>query len=67
VELTYRRPIRAGERLMASAVLTDVYEKQGRTGVGRMLFQIIETTYRDMEGRPVVTTRLTDITFEGPP
>ena len=65
VELTYERSIRAGERLVAYATLTDIYEKQGREGVGHMLFQVIETTYMDMNGERVATKRLTDITFEG--
>jgi acyl dehydratase len=65
VELTYERPIRAGERLVAYATLTEIYEKEGREGVGHLLFQVIETTYLDMDGKKVVTKRLTDITFEG--
>jgi acyl dehydratase len=65
VEFRYERPVRAGEKLVASARLLDLYEKEGRAGVGAMLFQIIETRYMDMEGRLVVTQRLTDITFQG--
>jgi acyl dehydratase len=65
MELVYERPICAGERLIATAKLVDLYEKQGRPGVGRMLFQDIETTYRDMDGRVAVVHRVTDITFEG--
>ncbi len=63
--VNYHRPIRGGERLIAYATLTDLYEKQGRAGVGRMLFQIIETTYMDTGGRTVASKRVTDITFEG--
>lgn len=62
---SYARPIRAGEKLVASAVLVDLFEKQGRPGVGRMLFQVMDTTYRDLHGAVVLTTRYTDITFEG--
>jgi acyl dehydratase len=64
-ELLYERPIRAGERLVATAELVELYEKEGRPGVGRMLFQILETTYRDLNGKVVVVQRTTDITFEG--
>ena len=63
MELVYERPIRAGERLIATAKLVDLYEKQGRPGVGHMLFQVIETTYRDMDGQVVVVHRVNDITF----
>lgn len=65
VELVYERPLRAGERLVATAKLLDLYEKQGRQGVGRMLFQEIEVTYRDLNGKTVLRMRTTDITFEG--
>lgn len=65
VEVIYERPIRAGEKLVATATLADLYEKTGRPGVGRMLFQILETTYRDLNGKVVATQRTTDITFEG--
>lgn len=65
VEVIYERPIRAGEKLVATARLADLYEKTGRTGVGRMLFQILETTFRDLSGKVVATQRTTDITFEG--
>lgn len=65
MELVYERPIRAGERLIATAKLVEINEKQGRPGVGHMLFQVIETTYRDMDGKVVVTHRVTDITFAG--
>jgi hypothetical protein len=65
IEIICERPARAGEKLLATAKLADIYEKQGRPGVGRMLFQIIETTYRDLNGKVVVIKRTTDITFEG--
>jgi acyl dehydratase len=64
-ELIYERPIHAGERLVATAKLLDLYEKEGRSGVGRMFFQLIETTYRDLNGKVVAVQRTTDITFEG--
>jgi len=64
-EWRYERPILAGERLTAVAELVDVYVKQGRPGVGQMLFQIIDTRYADANGALVVTTRYTDITFQG--
>jgi acyl dehydratase len=65
VEVIYERPVRAGEKLVATAKLADLYEKTGRPGVGRMLFQILETTYRDLNGKVVAIKRTTDITFEG--
>ncbi|GAA2372177.1 FAS1-like dehydratase domain-containing protein [Dactylosporangium salmoneum] len=40
-----RRPIHRGERVEASSMLTDMYEKSGRT-VDRMVVQVSDTTYR---------------------
>jgi acyl dehydratase len=65
VEFLYERPLLAGERLIATATLRDLYEKRGRPGVGRMLFQEIEITFRDMEGKVALSMVTTDITFEG--
>lgn len=66
-EIVYERPIYAGERLIVTSKLVDLYEKHERPGIGRMLFQIIETKYRDLNGKVVAVLRTTDITYEGSP
>ncbi len=65
-DFTYNRPVYAGERLIASRKLADVNERQGSPRTGRMLFLISETTYRDLSGKVVATSRNTGISYEGP-
>ena len=48
----FHRPLRLGERVTASARLTDVQDKQGRRS-GRLIIQLGEAVYRDAEGEVV--------------
>ena len=58
-EVEYIRPIRPGDRLTRRSKLTDMTERQGRTGP--LVFTTIETTYRDEKDQPVVIVRSTSI------
>jgi len=65
-EYEFIKPVHAGDVLTATTKLVDLNERQGRPGIGRMLFQVSETTYRDQNGEVVVKTRGTGISYEGP-
>ena len=52
--------------MTATSKLVDLFERQGRPGIGRMLFQVVETTYQNQEDEVVVKTRQTSISYEGP-
>jgi acyl dehydratase len=51
----FHRQIRPGDVLTISCCVEDIYEKTGRSG--SMLFIIRKATFRDREGRDVVTVR----------
>ena len=65
-EYEFLKPVRAGDVLTSTTKLADLYERQGRPGIGRMLFQVLETTYKNQKGEVVVKTRGTGISYEGP-
>lgn len=65
-EYEFFKPIRAGDVLTATTKLADLYERQGRPEIGRMLFQVVETTYKDQKGEVVAKARFTSISYEGP-
>jgi len=65
-EYEFLKPVKAGDILTATTRLVDLQERQGRPGIGRMLIQIMETTYKNQRGEVVVKTRGTGITYEGP-
>ena len=65
-EYEFFKPVRAGDVLTATTKLADIYERQGRGGIGRMLFQVLETIYKNQKGEVVVKTRNTGISYEGP-
>ena len=65
-EYEFFKPVRAGEVLTATTKLVDLYERQGRPGIGRMLFQVMEITHRNQQGEVVAKTRHTSILYEGP-
>jgi acyl dehydratase len=50
----FHRPLRIGEKVTASAKLTDVQDKQGRRS-GRLIIQLGEAVYRDADGGVVGT------------
>ena len=53
---TYHRPAVVGEKLHESGVVKDIYSKQ--SGERTMTFMVIETTFSDDEGNPVVTSTM---------
>lgn len=65
-EYEFLKPVRVGDVVTATSRLLDLYQRQGRPGIGRMLFQIVETIYQNQEGEVVVKTRQTSISYEGP-
>ncbi|MBI4301310.1 MAG: MaoC family dehydratase N-terminal domain-containing protein [Chloroflexi bacterium] len=65
-EVEYFQPIHAGDTLIATTKLVDIQERQGRPGIGRMLFQVRETTYKNQKGEVVAISRGTTISYEGP-
>jgi acyl dehydratase len=58
---TFLEPIRPGDRIEATARLTDLYERQGK--LGRMLFAIIDIDYTNQLGECVVRQRDTSIWY----
>ena len=52
-EFTYHRPVVVGEKLRLEGVVKDIYQKA--TGDRTMTFMIIEDTFSDDSGEPVVT------------
>lgn len=64
-EFEFFKPVRAGDTLTATSKLVELYERQGRPEIGRMLFQVSETTYKNQDGEVVVKTRNTGISYEG--
>jgi len=63
MEYEFISPIRAGDTLTVTSAITDIYEREGRTG--KMAFVIRETTYTNQNGDVVAKTRGTAIHPEG--
>lgn len=63
-EYEFHRHACAGDVLSATATLRDVYRREGGRG-GTMTFAVIEQTFEDEEGEPVVTVRSTYIETGG--
>ena len=55
-EFTYHQPLVAGQRLTYQGVVRDVYQKP--TGDRIMTFMVVEDTYRDERGEPVLTSTM---------
>jgi acyl dehydratase len=55
-EFTYHRPAVVGARLHQRGVVKDLYTKQ--SGERTMTFMVVETTYTDESGEPVVTSTM---------
>jgi acyl dehydratase len=64
-EFEYLAPIYAGDVLTATARVADVYEKQGSRG-GTMTFGILETTFTNQRGEPVLISRSTLVETAAP-
>jgi hypothetical protein len=53
-------PPRAGDRLVGTSRITEVYDKQGKRG-GTMTFVVMVTEFHDAAGRLVAESRLTGV------
>lgn len=56
-EFIFHKPIRAGDKYWIQSEVTDVYDREGRSG--RMTFIVTDTVARDINNEPVVTSRST--------
>ena len=65
-EYEIHRPVRPGHVITATTDIGDMFEKQGRPGVGRMLFTRNDKTYRNQRNEIVSICRWTRVQFEGP-
>lgn len=59
LHIEYHQPIRPGDWLTATRTLTDIYEKQGRSGA-LIFYEVIMRIVNDA-GEPVVTEKTTRI------
>jgi len=59
VKIEYHRSIRPGDVLTSRRTLTDMYEKEGRSGP--LIFYVIVTEIEDANGNPVLTETNTRI------
>lgn len=57
IEVEYQDVVCAGDVLVASGRISDIYEKVGASGT--MTFAVVETTYTTKSGEPVMTSRMT--------
>jgi acyl dehydratase len=64
-EIEYMRPIKAGDVLKVTSRISDMVERQGRPGIGRMFIQTTEITFQDQKGQVVAKARGTMINYEG--
>ncbi len=61
----FLKPVRPGDVLTATSKLADLYEREGRLGIGRMLFQVFDVIFRNQQGETVVIVHRTSISYEG--
>jgi acyl dehydratase len=61
------RPVRPGDFITLTTRLGDVFEKQSRPGIGRMLLLRYVKTYRNQRNEVVSVCRWTSVCYEGPP
>ncbi|WP_026575793.1 MaoC family dehydratase N-terminal domain-containing protein [Bacillus sp. UNC438CL73TsuS30] len=54
-EFIYNRPIRSGDRLVCQMKVTDLYEREGKSG--KMQFLVLDTEMKDEKGNLVVISR----------
>ncbi|MBM3663457.1 MAG: MaoC family dehydratase [Actinobacteria bacterium] len=55
-EFTYHQPVVVGDRLEYTGVVKDLYQKQA--GERTMTFLVVETTYTNDAGEPVITSTM---------
>lgn len=58
-EFIYHRPVRYGDRLECTMSVTDIYEREGKSGT--MQFLVLDTEMKDEEGQLAAITRNTII------
>jgi acyl dehydratase len=59
LKIEYHKPVYPGDWLTATRTLTDIYEKQGRSGP--LIFYEVVMEIRDDAGAPVITEKTTRI------
>ena len=59
LEITYHKPVYPGDWLTSTRTLTDIYEKQGRSGP--LIFYEVVMEIRDDDGEQVITEKTTRI------
>jgi len=59
LKIEYFKPIRAGDELVATRILTDIFEKKGSQGP--LIFYIVVMEIVDASGDPVLTETTTGI------
>ena len=59
LKIEYHKPVYPGDWLTATRTLTDIYEKQGRSGP--LIFYEVVMEIRDDAGEPVITEKTTRI------
>jgi acyl dehydratase len=59
LKIEYHKPVYPGDWLTATRTLTDIYEKQGRSGP--LIFYEVIMEIRDDDGEPVITEKTTRI------
>jgi len=60
-EYEFFKPVQAGDVITATTKVVDIYEREGR--LGKMLFVISETTYKNQDGEIVAKARNTGISY----
>ena len=63
-EWEFFRPVRVGDVIVVERRFVDLYEKSG--SLGKMLFNVFETTYRNQRGEIVAKGRWSTIRFAAP-
>ncbi len=59
LHIEYHRPVHPGDWLTATRTLTDIYEKQGRSGP--LIFYEVVMEITNDDGEPVITEKTTRI------
>lgn len=65
-EWEFYQPAVSGDVLTITTWLSDVYERQGRPGIGRMFITEYSSDYVNQRGELVARSRNWGITYEGP-
>lgn len=60
-EYEFFKSIQAGDTITATSKLAELFERDGR--MGKMLFSISETTYKNQDGEIVAKARATGISY----